>query len=43
MANQTFREEMVDIAHYWCFRAKYSVKRTWYFRLIAAICRRCGQ
>lgn len=41
MANQTFREEMADAWQYWCFRAKYSVSRPWYFRVLAFICRRC--
>ena len=38
--NRTLREEVIESWQYWCFRAKYSSKRTWYFRAIAWICRR---
>jgi hypothetical protein len=43
VANKSFKEELVEIGQYWCFRAKCSEARPWYFRMLAALCRRCGQ
>jgi hypothetical protein len=41
MANNSMREELSEALQYLCFRAKYSTVRTWYWRVLAFICRRC--
>lgn len=38
--NRTMREEPIEAWQYWCFRANYSIRRPWYFRLLAWVCRR---
>ncbi len=38
--NRTMREELREAWQYWCFRAKYSKKRTWYFWALAWVCRK---
>lgn len=38
--NKTFRQELEEVGQYWCFRAKYARTRTWYFRVMAWLCRR---
>lgn len=37
--NRTMREELIEAWQYWCFRAKYSIRRPWYFGLLARVCR----
>lgn len=38
--NRTMRQELAEAWQYWCFRARYSTRMTWYFRLLAWMCRK---
>jgi len=38
--NRTMRQELVEAWQYWCFRAKFAKRRTWYFRALAWLCRK---
>lgn len=40
MANKSFREDMLEIWQYWCFRLKYRERRGWWFDFLAKIVRR---
>lgn len=40
MANKNFKEEMVEIAQWWCFHIKYRERRTCIFDALAWLIRR---